>query len=95
MSKKKAERVCGDCRFACFVDYGYSNYTIEGTEFYCAKKAHPDGHFDRFYNEDKRLNFAAKCKKFKAGKCIEMDVEEEGLSDLTPDQTEIYKNLER
>jgi hypothetical protein len=82
---------CNGCRFACFVDYGYSNYTVEGTEFYCAKSLHPDGHFDRFYGEDKRLDFAAECSGFEAGEPISMDVDQEGIADLTPDQRTVWE----
>ena len=52
-------RTCEGCKFGCLFDFGYSNYTVEGTEFFCAKSLHPDGHFDRFYGEDKRLEYAA------------------------------------
>lgn len=81
---------CENCKFGCLFDYGYSNYTTEGTEFFCAKSLHPDGHFDRFYGEDKRLKFAEKCPGFEAGKAIEMDTECQGEADLTPEQRAIY-----
>jgi hypothetical protein len=85
---------CAECKFCCFIDYGYSNYTVEGTEFYCAKKLHPAGHFDRFYGEDKRLEYAETCGGFEAGEAIDMDVEEEGLPDLSEEQREIYQSVE-
>lgn len=72
MSKKKR---CDDCLFAVFKDEGYSNYTVENTDFYCAKKLHPDGKFDRFYGEDKRLEFAENCSGFVAGPPVEVDVD--------------------
>lgn len=82
---------CIDCKFAVFVDYGYSNYTVEGTTFSCALGAHPDGEFDRFYGEDKRLEFANECPKFAEGEAIHMDVESQELPNLTPDQLAIWE----
>lgn len=55
---------CSDCQFALFADVGYSNYTVEGTEFYCTIGLHPEDGFDRFYGGDKRLLFAQECKGF-------------------------------
>lgn len=82
---------CENCRFAILHDYGYSNYTVEGTEFSCAIDAHPEGSFDRFYGVDERLGYAERCGDFVAGVAIEIDVEEATLDDLFPDQREIYE----
>lgn len=84
------ERNCTKCKYGCLFDFGYSNYTVEGTEFFCAKKLHPDGHFDSFYSKDKRLHYAEQCVGFDPGEAIHMDVECENLEDLTPAQREIY-----
>jgi len=70
-------RTCLDCRFSVQEDYGYSNYTTEGTEFSCAKRLHPDGAFDRWYGEAPRLLFAQQCAGFEAGDGIEVDTERE------------------
>jgi hypothetical protein len=83
-------KICSDCKFCVFLDYGYSNYTVEGTSFNCAEKVHPDGQFDRFYGLDKRLEFAAQCNKFEPGEAIEMDCDREGLVRLTIEQQAIY-----
>ena len=85
------DRTCMDCRFACHIDHGYSNYTVQGTTFSCAKKAHPDGEFDEFYSKDKRLEYAAKCSDFEAGEGVFMDVDQMNEPDLKPEQLEIYK----
>jgi hypothetical protein len=79
---------CQQCRFACHFDFGYSNWTVEGTTFECAKKLHPDGKFDEFYGEDKRLKYAAECSGFEEGEGIYMDVECE--TELSPSQREVY-----
>ena len=42
---------CRTCRFAIFAEEGYSNYTVEGTNFYCAKGTHPEDGFDAWYKE--------------------------------------------
>lgn len=84
---------CNDCKYAIFQDYGYSNYTTEGTTFYCAKKAHPSDEFDRWYGKDERLNFAAECKEFSKGDSIDMDVD--GDIELTPEQQAIYDVWEK
>ena len=76
---------CNECRFAIFADYGYSNYTTDGTYFRCAKRLHPNGEFDRFYGEDKRLDFAQTCPGFEAGEGVQLDcdLEEEKDGDLS------------
>lgn len=89
------ERSCQDCRFACHMDYGYSNYTTEGTTFHCAKKLHPNGEFDEFYGEDKRLKYAAECPGFEAGDGVSMDVDGENETTFTPEQREVYEMYQR
>lgn len=81
---------CNQCKYAVFEDNGYSNYTVEGTEFECANGAHPDGRFDRFYGEAARLDFAEKCDGFAEGEPVEMDVDHDNEAELTPEQREIY-----
>lgn len=81
---------CEQCKFCILDDYGYSNYTVEGTYVFCAKKLHPEDGFDKFYGEDKRLFFAEQCPGFDAGECIRMDVDREDLPDLTIEQQAIW-----
>ncbi len=83
--EEESKRSCDDCRHCFNVDYGYSNYTTEGTEIYCEIDAHPDAPFDRFYGEDPRLNFASRCKSFSEGEGISMDVDREQYDDLSPE----------
>lgn len=78
------KRSCNECRYALFEDYGYSNYTVEGTLFHCLKKSHPEDGFDRWYGEDKRLDFAKECGDFSRGEPVEMDVDRE-LAPFTED----------
>lgn len=81
---------CNNYKYAIFQDYGYSNYTVEGTEFACAKKHHPDAPFDRWYGGDIRLRFAKTCPCFSKGEPIELDVEGEGFATLSDEQKRIY-----
>jgi hypothetical protein len=65
---------CNDCKFSLSQDFGYSNYTVEGTTFFCLKNLHPEKNgFDEFYGEDKRLNFAQECAGFVEGEGTEID----------------------
>ena len=84
------DKTCMNCRFGCHIDEGYSNYTVEGTTFACAKKLHPSGDFDEFYNTDKRLEYGADCAGFEVGEGVEMDVDRESEADLTPAQREVW-----
>ena len=80
---------CNNCTNALMADYGYSNYTVEGTEFHCTLKKHPLGSFDRFYGKDERLGFAENCTSFSEGYPEGLDVECEVLEDL-PEQHKSY-----
>lgn len=84
------KRTCDECRFAVNEDNGYSNWTVEGTEFSCAKKLHPNGTFDRFYGANPKLDYAEKCQGFEAGEGIDMDVECDGVADLTPEKKIVW-----
>lgn len=84
-------KTCRDCQFAVFRDYGYSDYTVEGTEFNCAKQLHLDGEFEPTFDDDKRLKYADECKGFKEGKPIDLWVEANPEKDLEGDQFKVWK----
>ena len=71
---------CNECKWCLMDDYGYSNYTTEGTNVYCLKTANPNGVFDRWYGEDERLNYAEQCELFVAGGCVQIDCDRENSS---------------
>lgn len=73
----KSLKNCAKCKYAIMKDWGYSNYTVEGTSFHCANELHPADGFDRFYGEDSRLQFAEECKSFKEGDYISIDCDSE------------------
>lgn len=85
-------KTCDDCKFAILEDFGYSNYTVEGTNFSCALALHPDKRFDHWYGEDARLEHAEKCVGFQEGTPINMDVEGDDYNTLTQEQKHIYDN---
>lgn len=72
-------RTCRDCRWCLLEDYGYSNWTVEGTQVFCLRDAHPSGPkgFDAWYGEDERLLFAAGCQSFQEGEAALIDVDRE------------------
>jgi hypothetical protein len=88
--KPEVPKSCNDCEFALFNDYGYSNYTVEGTEFFCTLNFHPADGFDRFYGTDNRLAFADECPMFTVGEPILMDVDRENLPELTAKQRALF-----
>lgn len=77
---------CDGCRFGSLQDIGYSNWTVEGRDFFCLVDAHPSDGFDAWYRTDPRLRFAAECPKFEAGEPVCLNVDREDLDQLTPDQ---------
>lgn len=88
-------KTCNECKNALFEDFGYSNYTVEGTEFFCMVRAHPEDGFDRWFGEDERLNFAEQCPSFHEGPPIKMDVEHDEKDDLTDEQKKQYEEFNR
>lgn len=80
---------CESCKFYVLDDYGYSNYTVEGTMQCCAKKVFVS--FDRFYgNAPEQAKIPDPCPRYEFGEPIEMDVEMDGFNYLTDEQREIY-----
>lgn len=67
---------CTDCKFALLKDYGYSNYTVEGTEFNCLKNLNPSSGIDIWYNEAPELLFAEQCNSFSEGDPFRLSVED-------------------
>lgn len=69
------KKTCADCALCKFTDVGYSNWTVEGTNFECLAKIHPNGDFDRWYGEDWRLLYANWCPAFREGRSLHLSVE--------------------
>ena len=75
---------CVKCRFNVEHDYGYSNYTIEGTEVICLKEVH-DG-FDRWHGEGAVPDSINACDQFVEGEPTMIDVDMEDCCTCTPEQ---------
>lgn len=86
-------KTCGECKNAIFQDTGYSNYSVDGSDFICSLRKHPDGDFDRWYGTDDRLKFAEQCDSFDHGEPVEMDIEQDNLAHLTPEQIVVWKRI--
>lgn len=78
---------CSECKYAILQDTGYSNWTVMGTDFHCAKKLHPEDGLDWWYGEDKRIEYAEQCAGYEAGEPVQMDVD--GEYEHTPDEQAI------
>jgi hypothetical protein len=89
-------RSCNNCQMAFFIDYGYSNYTVEGTYFCCGTNHHPEGSFDRFYGDDPRLEYGQQCPYYSRGKPVEIDVDRENLKEqgMTPAQHILWRQVQ-
>jgi hypothetical protein len=87
---------CNTCQMAFFIDYGYSNFTVEGTYFCCGTNHHPEGSFDRFYGEDPRLEYGKKCPYYSKGKPVEVEVERDNLKGqgMTPAQHILWRDVQ-
>lgn len=74
---------CSECSYCINVEFGYSNYTVEGVNVYCSLGLNPETGFDRWYGEDKRDTFASTCPKFDSthGPVV-IDVDREQMSRL-------------
>lgn len=88
---KSLFKKCSDCKFGIIRDEGYSNYTVEGNTFTCAKGLHPKAPFDNFYGETKEHYFAENCIGYGHGEPFEIDVEEEALQNPTQEQKDLLE----
>jgi hypothetical protein len=79
------ERVCTTCKFCLRADYGYSNWTVEGTSLGCLKGLNPalEGE-DAPWREPSpklvaALDVAQRCSWYRAGAPATLDVDQEGI----------------
>lgn len=68
---------CDDCKFCLLEDYGYSNYTVEGTDASCIIDMNPGFPADHRWGESDELNWANICPRFKEGYAVAVDVDHE------------------
>jgi len=87
---------CTDCKYCICSDYGYSNYTVEGTTADCLLGLNPGLPHDRFYGETPELDFAKTCEKFAAGYGVGVDVDQDlGALENYSDDEEIKELLRK
>lgn len=93
---RTGERLCTECKFCVCEDYGYSNYTTEGTTLACLKNANPpldglDADCDKSIAEIIRV--AADCVHFVEGEGPRRDVDCEVTAHDYKDDPELYRLL--
>jgi|ERR1035437_27739 hypothetical protein len=70
-------RSCSDCKFCVYQDYGYSNYTVEGTNIYCLAGKFDD--VEDSYDGNDLFGQATDCEFYNQGEPWKLDVDgEEG-----------------
>jgi hypothetical protein len=69
------ERLCIDCKYCLECDYGYSNYTVEGTNVYCMFDLNPGLPEDKGWGEEPALKHAKDCTRFTPGGSTVIDVD--------------------
>jgi hypothetical protein len=69
------KRTCDNCKFFVKKDYGYSNYTVEGTDGYCSVKKHPIDSFEVSSGHMQEYEQAKECSYFYEGECWSCDVD--------------------
>jgi len=82
---------CTDCKYCVEQDYGYSNYTVEGTEVDCLLNLNPKFPIDRWYGKEPSLEYAGSCTKYTEGPHIQLDVDGETTPEECTDDEEVLK----
>ncbi len=78
---------CTDCKFCISEDYGYSNYTVEGTDVDCLLGLNVGLPKDRFYGETPELDVAKSCPRFSKGEGPSMCVED-SIDDMVANESD-------
>lgn len=68
---------CIECRYCISTDYGYSNYTVEGTTCDCLLDLNPGFPKDRFWGEEPILDYANQCSSYTQGDGLFFNVEDD------------------
>lgn len=95
MTKPNAPRLCTTCKFCVQEDYGYSDYTMEGTTLACLRGLNaPINGID---NGDKNLaeviRFAETCAYYEFGDGPTRDVDCEVTAEEYKDDPDVYELL--
>lgn len=80
------EKLCTHCALCYRQDSGYSNYTVEETEISCLLDLNPHFPATESYlwetEQSKEVRIAQKCKSYRNGEPIHIDVERESGNDI-------------
>lgn len=68
---------CDECKFCKLEDYGYSNWTVEGTNIDCILNLNPMFPADKRWGESSEAAYANECLRYSKGSPIEIDVDQE------------------
>jgi hypothetical protein len=68
---------CVECKFCVLEDYGYSNWTVEGTNADCYLNLNPGFPVDNYYGATPEHKFADSCLRYSKGEPIEIDCDHE------------------
>lgn len=81
------KKTCDQCKYCLLEDFGYSNYTVDGTEASCILDLNPGLPKDYWYGQEPALNYAEHCSNFTHGEPILVDVDhnEGNLENYTDD----------
>lgn len=82
---------CATCAYAIYQDHGYSNWTVEGTDFSCGLGIHPADGFDSYYKTNDGYAFGAACAAYKQGTGFKLDVEGEEECRLDADPSDDWR----
>lgn len=84
--ERDAGRTCTTCVLCLRQDYGYSNWTTEGTTLHCLANLNPelDGSEDPWGEDDIKklapiLDVALTCPRYREGAPATLDVDQEGI----------------
>ena len=68
---------CDECKFCVLEDYGYSNWTVEGTDARCVLNLNPRFPADHRWGHIPEAEFANECPRYCKGSPVEIDVDQE------------------
>ncbi len=68
---------CDKCKFCVLEDYGYSNWTVEGTNVSCVLNLNPKFPADHRWGHSPEAEFAKECSRYTQGDPVEIDVDQD------------------
>jgi hypothetical protein len=68
---------CDECKFCVLEDYGYSNWTVEGTNVSCVLNLNPKFPADHRWGHSPEAEFAKECSRYTKGDPVEVDVDQD------------------